>query len=315
MRISFRFLFVFLALSLFAEQKIGYIDSQEILAKYGKAQEIRNEFQSKVNEWKKEVNSRQQELEKLQKSLETQSFMLTEEAKMRKIQEIQQKKAELENFINEVYKKDGKAETLNKELMQPLLQEIDTIVSEIAEEEEYTFILDASTGVVIYADDMYDITDRIIERLNRKYLPSAEGGEIEYYVFDFKEEDSESKSRTLGSIIKNLISVAVTELKDPFERIKSEDLVSAKSSLAIEDEEEVSENISLAVQFLNMSGVGFVVIGRVWVETGNIFFEYSIVDREEEKAVVTEKVDVGVEENLQAKIAEEVIPEIAKLYK
>jgi Skp family chaperone for outer membrane proteins len=315
MRVSFKFLLVFLALALFAEQKIGYIDSQEILAKYEKAQEIKNEFQSKVNEWKKEVNDRQQELEKLQKSLEAQAFVLTEEAKVRKIQEIQQKKTELENFINEIYKKDGKAEALNKELMQPLLQEIDTIVSEISEEEEYAFILDASTGVVIYADDMYDITDRIIERLNRKYLPETEGEEVEYYIFYFKEEDADSKSRTLGSIIKNLIAVAVTELKDPFEKIKSEDLASAKSSLAIEDEEEVSESVSLAVQFLNMSGGDFVVIGRVWVETGNIFFEYSIVDKEEEKAVVTEKIDVGVEENLQERIAENVIPQIAKLYK
>jgi len=315
MKINFKFLFVVFALPLFAEQKIGYIDSQEILSKYQRAQEIRNEFQSKVDEWKREVNRRQQELEKLQKSLETQSFMLTEEARMRKIQEIQQKKADLENYINDVYRKDGKAETLNKELMQPLLAEIDTIVSEIAKEEEFTFILDASTGVVLYADDMYDVTNRILDELNRKYLPETEGEEVEYYVFYFKEEDADSKSRTLGSIIKNLIYVGISELKDPFEKIKSEDLVSAKSSLAIENEEEVSENISLAVQFLNMSGVNFVVIGRVWVESGNIFFEYSIVDREKEQAVVTEKVDVGVEENLRDKIAEEVIPEIAKLYK
>ena len=315
MKISFKFLFIFLALPLLAEQKIGYIDSQVILAKYEKAQEIKNEFQSKVNEWKKEVTDRQQELEKLQKSLETQSFMLTEEAKVRKIQELQRKKAELESFVNEIYKKDGKAEMLNKELMQPLLSEIDTIVSEIAEEEEYTYILDASTGVVIYADDMYDITERIIERLNRKYLPETEGEDIEYYVFYFKEEDSESKSRTLGGIVKNLISVGIAELKDPFEKIKTEDLTSAKNSLAIDDEYEVSENVSLAVQFLKMSGVNFVVTGKVWVETGNIFFEYSIVDKKEEKAVVTEKVDVGVEENFQERIAEHVIPEIVKLYK
>jgi Skp family chaperone for outer membrane proteins len=305
MKINFKFLFVFFVLSLFADQKIGYIDSQEILAKYQKAQEIKDEFQSKVNEWKKEVNSRQQELEKLQKSLETQSFMLTEEARMRKIQEIQQKKAELENFINDVYRQDGKAETLNKELMEPLLQEIDTIVSEIAKEEEFTFILDASTGVVIYAEDMYDITDRIIETLNRKYMPEVEGEEVEYYA----------KSRSLGSRIKNLILVALKDFGVSFKVILSEELVGAKKSLAIEDEEEVSENVSLAVHFLNMSGVDFIVIGRVWVETGNIFFEYSIVDKEQEKAVVTEEVDVGVEENLQDKIAEEVIPEIAKLYK
>ena len=315
MRISFRFLFVFLALSLFAEQKIGYIDSQEILAKYQRAQEIKEEFQSKVNEWKEEVNRRQQELEKLQKSLETQSFMLTEEAKMRKIQEIQQKKAELENYINDVYKKDGKAELLNKELMQPLLAEIDTIVSEIAEEEEFTFILDASTGVVIYADDMYDITERIIENLNRKYMPEVSGEEVEYYIFRLKEEGADSKSRKLGTRIKNLIFTGMDGLGELFKQIKVDELNAARTSLAIEDEEEVSDNVSLAVQFLNVSGVDFVVIGRVWVETGNIFFEYSIVDKEKEQAVVTEKVDVGVEENLQDKIAEEVIPEIAKLYK
>jgi Skp family chaperone for outer membrane proteins len=316
MKINFKFLFVFFALPLFAEQKIGYIDSQKILANYQRAKEIKNEFQSKVNEWKEEVNQRQQELEKLQKSLETQSFMLTEEARMRKIQEIQQKKAELENFINGIYRKDGRAEILNRELMQPLLAEIDTIVSEIAEEEEYTFILDASTGVVIYADDMYDVTDRIIETLNKKYLPEAvEGEEIEYYIFNFKEEDADSKSKKLGLIIRNLILAGVKALGGTFEHIKAEDLKSAKTSLAIEDEEEVSDNISLALQFINMSGVNFVVIGRAWVETGNIFFEYSIVDKEKEQAVVTEKVDVGVEENLKDRVSENVIPQIAKLYK
>ena len=315
MRINFKFLFIFFALPLFAEQKIGYIDSQKILAEYQKAQEIKDEFQSKVNEWKKEVNRRQQELEKLQKSLETQTFVLTEEAKMRKIQEIQQKKAELENFINDVYRKDGKAEVLNKELMQPLLQEIDTIVSEVAQEEEFTYVLDASTGVVIYAEDMYDITDRIIETLNKKYMPEAAGEKIEYYIFNFKEEDTDSKSRKLGKIIRNLILTGVKALGGTFEHIKSEDLSNAKTSLAIEDEEEVSDNLSLAVQFLNISGVNFIVIGRVWVETGNIFFEYSIVDKEKEEAVVTEEIDVGVEENLNEKIAENVIPQIAKLYK
>ncbi len=314
-RLNIRFLFILFAVSLFAEQKIGYLDSQEILSKYDKAEEIRSEFQSKVNEWKQEVNRRQQELEKLQKSLETQSFMLTEEAKMRKLQEMQQKKAELESFINDIYRKDGKAEVLNKELMQPLLQEIDTIVSEIAKEEELAFVLDASTGVVIYADEMYDITDRILQALNKEYMTGAEGDEVEYYVFRFKEEDADSKSRELGNIIRNLLLVALNDLGASFEYILPENLTSAKTSLSIDDEEEVSDNVSLAVQFLNMSGVDFVIIGRVWVETGNIFFEYSIVDKEKEIAVVTEEVDVGVEENLRDKIAKEVIPQIANLYK
>ncbi|MEJ2306154.1 MAG: OmpH family outer membrane protein [candidate division WOR-3 bacterium] len=310
-RLNIRFLFIFFAVSLFAEQKIGYLDSQEILSKYDKAEEIRSEFQSKVNEWKQEVNRRQQELEKLQKSLETQSFMLTEEAKMRKLQEIGSSRgmAMPISLVRLTWS------VLNKELMQPLLQEIDTIVSEIAKEEELAFVLDASTGVVIYADEMYDITDKILQALNKEYMPGAEGDEVEYYVFRFKEEDADSKSRELGKIIKNLLLVALNDLGASFEYILPENLSSAKTSLSIDDEEEVSDNVSLAVQFLNMAGVDFVLIGRVWVETGNIFFEYSVVDKEKEMAVVTEEVDVGVEENLRDKIAKEVIPQIANLYK
>ncbi len=314
MKKSFNFLFVFFALSVFAQQKIGYIDSQKILVSYSRAQEIRNEFDNQVKEWKNEINRRQQELENLQKNLQSQSFMLTEEARLRKIEELQKKKAELESYVSGIYGKNGKAENLNQELMQPLLAEIDTVVSEIAEEDEYSYILDASTGVVIYADDIYDITNRIIETLNKKHMPGVTGKEVEYYVFQFKDVDSDSKSMNLGNRIKTLISIGFGDLGGSFEVIKSADLSGTMKSLAIDDEEEVSETPSLAVQFLNTADIDFVVTGKVWVETGNIFFEYSIVDKKEGKAVVTKEVNVGVEDNLTERI-EEVITEVAILYR
>lgn len=305
---------MFFALSVLAQQRIGYIDSQKILASYSRAQEIRKEFDSQVQEWKNEVNRRQQELEKLQKNLQSQSFMLTEEARLRKIEELQKKKVELENYVSGIYGKDGKAESLNQELMQPLLAEIDTVVSEIAEEEEFSYILDASTGVVIYADDIYDITDRIIETLNRKHMPGITGEEIQYYVFQFKDTDSDSKSMNLGNRIKMLILTGLRDLGGSFEMIESVDLSNTTTSLAIDDEEEVSEDPDMAVQFLNIADIDFVIIGKVWVETGNIFFEYSIVDKENGKAVVTNEVNVGVEDNLTEKI-EDVITQVAALYR
>ena len=314
MKKNFSFLFMFFALSVFAQQRIGYIDSQKILTTYSRAQEIRSEFDNQVKEWKDEINRRQQELERLQKNLQSQSFMLTEEARLRKIEELQKKKVELENYVSGIYGKDGRAESLNQELMQPLLAEIDTVVSEIAEEEEFSYILDASTGVVIYADDIYDITDRIIETLNRKHMPGITGEEVEYYVFQFKDVDSDSKSMNLGSRIKMLILTGLRDLGGSFKIIESVDLSNATTSLAIDNEEDVSEDTDVAVQFLNISDINFVIIGKVWVETGNIFFEYSIVDKEDGKAVVTNEVDVGVEDNLTESI-EEVITQVAALYK
>lgn len=313
MRRGFSFLFVFLAFTLFAEQKIGYFDSEKIIAQSERAQELQKEFDKKVNEWKQELNKRRGEIEKLKKALENQSFMLTEEARARKIREIQEKQKSLEEFINEIYESGGKAELLNKKLMQPLHQDIDSVVTEIAKEDEFSLIL--YSKVVVFAEDAYDITDKVIERLNRKYAPEFAGEEVEYYVFKFKEDDTDSKSMGLGEKIKNLIFASIEGFGGSFEQIQTSDLKSAKASLAVEDEEEVSEDPDLlAVQFLNMTGIDFVVCGHVWVEAGNIFFEYSILDKDKEQAVKTEEVEVGVEENLQDKIAEEVIPEITTLY-
>ena len=314
MKKSFNIIFMFFALSVFAEQRIGYIDSQKILASYSRAQEIKNEFDNQVKEWKDEINRRQQELERLQKNLQSQSFMLTEEARLRKIEELQKKKVELENYVGGIYGKGGKAETLNEELMQPLLAEIDTVVSEIAEEEEFSYILDASTGVVIYADDIYDITNRIIETLNRKHMPGVVGEEVEYYVFQFKDVDSDSKSMNLGKRVKGLILAGLKELGGSFDLIQPADLTGAITSLSIDDEEEVSEDASLAIQFLNISDIDFVITGKVWVETGNIFFEFSIIDKKEEKVVITKEVDVGVEDDLTESV-EEIITQVATLYK
>jgi hypothetical protein len=111
-----------------------------------------------------------------------------------------------------------------------------------------------------------------------------------------------------------LILTGLRDLGGSFEIIESVDLSNATTSLAIDNEEDVSEDTDLAVQFLNISDIDFVIIGKVRVETGNIFFEYSIVDKEDSKAVVTNEVDVGVEDNLTESI-EEVITQVAALYK
>ncbi len=299
------------ALSLFSQNKIGYIDSQRILNEYKGATEIKKRYEQKVSEWKQRGEKLKKEIENLQQALQTQGMMLSEDAKLRKVQEIEKKQSEYQEFIQGIWGQNGEAEALNKELMQPLLREIDTLVTKIGEEEGFSIILDTSSGALVYADEEMDITDRIIESLNRKFLPEATE-RIEYHVFKFKEEDSEAKSRNLGELIKNLIDVGIKNTGG-FKEIESQPMSNARSTLGIVKDEDI--DVQTSIQLLRITDGDFIVIGRVWLEGGLIYLEFKLVDKEQHDVVITETVEIGVEQNLSSSIPDKVVGKIVTYYK
>ncbi|MCK4525769.1 OmpH family outer membrane protein [candidate division WOR-3 bacterium] len=303
-------LIILLTIPLLSEQKIGYIDSQRILSEYKGAKEMREKYEKKVLEWKKKAEQIKKEIINLRETLQTQGLLLSEEAKMRKVKEIEDKENEYQQFIQSIWGQNGEAERMNQELMQPLLSEIDTLLTRIGEEEGFSMIFDASVGAVVYAKDELDVTDRIIQALNRKYQPETTG-KIEYYVLKFREEDSETKSRNLGNRIRNLIGIAIKNTGG-FKEIEPLPLKNAKNTLGIIKEEDVS--ISDAGELLRITDGNFIVIGRVWDEGGKIFLEFNVVDGEQKKAVITEEVEVGVEDNLEDRITNQVVGKIVKYY-
>lgn len=302
---------ILLALSLFSQNKIGFIDSQRVLNEYRGAAEIKRRYEQKVVEWKDKAENLKKEITNLREALQTQSMILSEEAKLRKVQEIENKEIEYQQFVQSVWGANGEAEALNRELMQPLLREIDTLITKIGDEEGFAIILDASSGALVYADDEMDITDRIIEFLNRKYLPEATE-RIEYYVFKFVEEDADAKSRDLGARIKNLTNIAIKN-SGGFKEIEPEPLNNAKSALGIIREEDI--DVKSAIELLRITDGNFIVIGRTWLEGGFIYLEFTLVDKAQEDAVITETVEVGVEKNLTDVIPEKVVGKIVNYYK
>ena len=67
-----------------------------------------------------------------------------------------------------------------KELLEPIIEEVKALIEEIGESESYSLILDQrltvgaySIPVALYVSSKYDLTDRIIKKLNDKYNKPA----------------------------------------------------------------------------------------------------------------------------------------------
>lgn len=150
------------------ELKVGYVDTVKIFANYSKTIEAEEQYKQEIEEWRKKAKEMEAEIAEMRESIQSQSLMLSEEKLSEKKLELDQKIKEYQDYMQEIFGDEGKAAQRNQELTKPLVEEINSVIAEIAEEDGYTLILDAAQGTLLYAKDEIDLTDRVLERLKEK---------------------------------------------------------------------------------------------------------------------------------------------------
>jgi outer membrane protein len=149
------------------EIKIGYINSQKILAEYQESVAAQRTLDEEQQKWVEEARKKEQELKRLEDELENQSLLLSEEKKAEKLQDIQTKYMEYQRFQQEIWGETGKLYQRNKELTQPIVDKVNAIITKIGKDNDYDLIFDAAVGNIVYAKDDYDVTELVLENLNK----------------------------------------------------------------------------------------------------------------------------------------------------
>jgi len=149
------------------QMKIGYVDVLRLKQEYKEYQQAEAQFEKQMSVWQAKADSMQQQMQDLADKLEKQNLMLTEQAKNDIRQELLVKQNEYQLFLNEVMGPNGEAASREYNLSKPLIEKINTVIKLVALKGNYTYILDSTAGSVLYADETYDITDKVIAELNK----------------------------------------------------------------------------------------------------------------------------------------------------
>jgi outer membrane protein len=159
-----------LACAATAADRIGYINSEQILSEYEGARDIESQLASSVTDWTEQARAMESEIEALYAELSSQRLLLSDEAAAEKQALIQQKRLAYESFVNDVWGAGGLAARREAELWQPVIDKVNAILEDIGTEDEYLLILDAAGAapgsVIVYADASADVTQVVIDRLN-----------------------------------------------------------------------------------------------------------------------------------------------------
>ena len=278
--------------SLFAQVKIGFINSQKILDGYRGRETLLNEYNRRKQEWEAKAQQMQTEIRDMYNALEEQRAMLSEEAFDRRLSEIRQKEAEYQQFLQEVFAPGGKLEQLYSEVMDPFIRRVKEITQRIAQEEGYTVILDLASGMVLYYDEKDDLTQKVLNELNAEFVQAEIDttpsllGRPRFWVFKFKELDDESKRLGLGSKMVSFMKAAIAVI-GKYEIAEGDRIKSAVGDAGLIGKREEEFDFYDALEVGRLVPLDLVIIGEVSTSGGVVTGKCKVISIKEE-AVISE---------------------------
>ena len=160
--------------------RVGYIDMNIILESIDEYSEAGLLLDKNISNWKKEIELKKIQLKQYQDQLNTERILLTPEL-------IGDRELEIKDFASEIislqekrFGPKGDMIVQRSKIIQPVQDQVMSVVKLIAEEKKYDFIFDRSSNItMLYSAKNYDISDLVIKRINRQQKIQKKKDQIE----------------------------------------------------------------------------------------------------------------------------------------
>ncbi len=167
----YKLIFLFMYIATFAQKgtRVGYMDMNVILeniSEYNKANDL---LDKNIEKWKKEIELKKIQLRQYEEQLNVERILLTPELIKDREVEIQIFATEIISLQEKRFGPKGDMIVQRSKLIQPVQDQVLSVVKQIAEEKKYDFIFDRSSSLtMLYSAKNYDISDLVIKRINRQ---------------------------------------------------------------------------------------------------------------------------------------------------
>lgn len=177
-----------------AQQKFACVNTDYVLRNvpdYANAQKRLDKY---VEDWTKELSEKQSEIETLRAEYEQESYLLPDNLKKRRQDEIKSKEQELRELQQQRFGPGGDLDKKRAELLKPVQDRVYAAIERIAQEKNYGFVFDkAGSPAVLFANKKFDISDDVLESLG--YKPGAQNAPLEADEQKKKPSNPEMRSR------------------------------------------------------------------------------------------------------------------------
>ncbi|KJD32626.1 membrane protein [Tamlana nanhaiensis] len=158
-----------ISLSSFAQRglKIAYIDTEYILENVPEYQEASTQLNSKAEKWKNEIHEKLTAIEQKRKDLSNEKALLTKELINEREEDILFEEQEILDYQQKRFGPNGDLFIQQKQLMQPIQDQIFAAVQDMSEARNYDLVLDKAEVNMLYSNKAYDISEQVLRSITR----------------------------------------------------------------------------------------------------------------------------------------------------
>lgn len=152
----------------YTQPKIAFVHTNDLLEDYIGMKEASDKYLRKFDNWQSSIDSLQKKLYMEINNYKLDSLKYTIAEKLKRKEKIRLLQYELQELNNKV------KENLNNEdqaLTMGVLNQVNSYIQEYGKRKSYTVIMGTlETGSILYGKEAIDITDEVLEGLNKNYL-------------------------------------------------------------------------------------------------------------------------------------------------
>lgn len=158
--------FIFLSQLSYAQIKIGYVDSDAIMAKLPDAQDAQQQLDAMIQEWQNELNTLEKTWKDKYDDYEKRKLIMSDQTRAQTESELVKLEEKMNEYRQKKFGTNGELFQKQDELMKPIQNRVFNAIKEVAEDEELDFVFDRSGDILfLYAKEKYDITNLVLEKL------------------------------------------------------------------------------------------------------------------------------------------------------
>ncbi|MEY3119491.1 MAG: hypothetical protein RIT30_1424 [Bacteroidota bacterium] len=149
-----------------AQTKYAVINTKYILDKIPEYKDADKKLKALGDQWQQEIDQKQMTLDKMYKNYEAEQFMLSDDLKKKREDELFVKEKELRDLQKKRFGYEGDLFKERQKMVKPIQDKVYNAVQKLATARGYDFILDKSEGItIIFADPKLDKSDDVLKEL------------------------------------------------------------------------------------------------------------------------------------------------------
>jgi outer membrane protein len=148
-------------------QKFGYINSEYILSQFEEYREAQSKLEVEGKKLEKQYYDMAAQLDSMQKDYDRQKFLMTSTKVAEKENEMRFLAEQIQQFQVQKLGPQGEFYQKQQALADPVLQKINTAIKKVGEDGGYDFIFDVVAGNILYAQEQFDLTEKVLKELQK----------------------------------------------------------------------------------------------------------------------------------------------------